>query len=189
LCRWAYTFAHAAVQANLFYRVLIEARRRSESLRRKLIHEELSLVVFGGGPGTELLGIAKYYLGRAEGGKHAQVEIRIDSIDRVSEWIENVSWIKAEIAKAYTEKFGKRRDWPALFDVYPYSLDFSDLDGFGNLPSLFRSDIFVLNYVVSEVFDLDELLPIMKKMVEGCARGAHFLFVVDRSDSAGRSRR
>jgi hypothetical protein len=47
----------------------------------------------------------------------------------------------------------------------------------------------VLNYVVSEVFDLDELLPIMKKMVEGCARGAHFLFVVDRSDSAGRSRR
>jgi hypothetical protein len=92
-------------------------------------------------------------------------------------------------SQSYTEKFGKRRDWPALFDVYPYSLDFSDLDGFGNLPSLFRSDIFVLNYVVSEVFDLDELLPIMKKMVEGCARGAHFLFVVDRSDSAGRSRR
>jgi len=60
------------------------------------------LVVFGGGPETELLGIAKYYLDRAEGGKHAQVEIRIDSIDRVSEWIENVSWIKAEIAKAYT---------------------------------------------------------------------------------------
>jgi hypothetical protein len=185
LCRWPYMFVHAAVQANLFYRVLIEAGRRSESLRRKLIHEESSLVVFGGGPETELLGIAKYYLDRAEGGKHAQVEIRIDSIDRVSEWIENVSWIKAEIAKAYTEKFGKRLTGPPSSNVYPYSLDFSDVDGFGNLPSLFRSDIFVLNYVVSEVVDLDELLPIMKKMVEGCARGAHFLFV-DRSDSETR---
>jgi len=94
-----------------------------------------------GGPGTELLGLAKYYLDRAEGGKHEQIEVRIDSIDRVPEWIENVSWIKAEIAKAYTKQFGKRRDWPALFDVYPFTLDFSDLEGFGNLPSLFRSDI------------------------------------------------
>jgi hypothetical protein len=93
-----------------------------------------------GGPGTELLGLAKYYLDRAEGGKHEQIEVRIDSIDRVPEWIENVSWIKAEIAKAYTKQFGKRRDWPALFDVYPFTLDFSDLEGFGNLPSLFRSD-------------------------------------------------
>jgi hypothetical protein len=85
-----------------------------------------------GGPGTELLGLAKYYLDRAEGGKHEQIEVRIDSIDRVPEWIENVSWIKAEIAKAHTKQFGKRRDWPALFDVYPFTLDFSDLEGFGN---------------------------------------------------------
>jgi hypothetical protein len=83
-----------------------------------------------GGPGTELLGLAKYYLDRAEGGKHEQIEVRIDSIDRVPEWIQNVSWIKAEIAKAHTKQFGKRRDWPALFDVYRFTLDFSDLEGF-----------------------------------------------------------
>jgi hypothetical protein len=45
----------------------------------------------------------------------------------------------------------------------------------------FSEDIFLLNFVVSEVFDLDEILPIMKKMVSGCAVGAHFLFV-DRND-------
>jgi hypothetical protein len=32
------------------------------------------------------------------------------------------------------------------------------------------------------VYDLEELLPIMRKMAQGCPRGAHFLFV-DRSDS------
>jgi len=103
-------------------------------------------------------------------------------IDRVPEWIENISWITDEIDDIYSKRFGRRRDWPASFHVLPFALDFSDLDGFGNLPSLFRRDIFVLNYVLSEVFDLDELLPIMKNMVKGCPAGAHFLFI-DRSDN------
>jgi hypothetical protein len=93
-----------------------------------------------------------------------------------------VSWITDEICEIYSKRFGRRRDWPASFQVLPFALDFSDLDGFTNLPSLFRRDIFVLNYVVSEVFDLEELLPIMTKMVQGCPVGAHYLFI-DRSDS------
>src|SRR5262249_45832288 len=153
------------------------------SLRQKLVADELSAVVFGGGPGTELLGLAKCYLEQANGREHhQQVEIRVDVIDRVSAWSENVSWIKDEISRVYSGRFGKRRDWPALFDIHTFNLNFSDLECFGNLPSLFQRDIFVLNFVVSEVFDFDELLPIMRKMVAGCAAGAHFLFV-DRADS------
>jgi hypothetical protein len=183
LCRWAYMFRHAPVQANLFCRVLIDVGRRCKPFGLKLFNEELLMVVLGGGPGTELLGLAKYYLDQAKYyERHEQIEVGIYSIDRIPEWVENVSWIKEEISNAYTKQFGKRRAWPAVFDVYPFNLDFSDLDGFANLPSLFRRDIFVLNYVVSEVFDLEELLPIMRKMVQGCPRGAHFLFV-DRSDS------
>jgi hypothetical protein len=63
------------------------------------------------------------------------------------------------------------------------SLNFAELDEFGNLTTIFGRDIFVLNFVISEVFGLDELLPIMQKMVSGCRGGAHFLFI-DRSDDA-----
>jgi hypothetical protein len=175
-------FMHAAVQANLFRKVLWECAARNEAFRRKLDGEDLSIVVLGGGPGTELLGLAKHYLSREDGEEErVQAEVRIDIIDRVPAWSENVSWIKEAISTDYSKRFGKRRNWPALFDVNSFALNFSDLDAFGNITSLFRKDIFVLNYVVSEVFDLGELQPIMREMVSGCPVGAHFLFI-DRSD-------
>jgi hypothetical protein len=134
VCRWAYMFMHAAVQANLFQKVLWECEVRSKAFRRKLDGEDLSVVVLGGGPGTELLGLAKHYLSRADDEEErVQTEVRIDIIDRVSAWSENVSWIKEEISKDYSKRFGKRGNWPALFDVNSLPLNFSDLDGFGNI--------------------------------------------------------
>jgi len=181
ICRWAYMFAHVSVQANLFQRVIAECERHSESFRQKLNEEVLSMTIFGGGPGTELLGLAKHYLTRLDDEEHEQIDIRVDVIDRVSAWSENVSLIKDEISDAYSKKFGRKRNWPALFDIHAFTLEFSDLDGFGNLATVFTRHIFVLNFVVSEVFDLDELLPVMEMMVAGCPVGAHFVFV-DRSD-------
>jgi hypothetical protein len=123
----------------LFYRVLIEAGRQSRSFGQKLINEKLSMVVFGGGPGTELLGLAKYYLERAKATQNNdQIEVTIDVIDSVSAWSENVSWIKDEIATIYVGQFGKRRDWPVFFDTHAFALNFTDLESFGNLPSIFR---------------------------------------------------
>ena len=181
LCRWAYVYAHVPVQANLLCRVVMECERQSESFGRKLTSENVSITVFGGGPGTQLLGLAIYSLDRAKYEPHEQIEVRVDVIDRVSAWVENVSWIKGEDSEIYSKQFGRRHDWPALFDVHTYPLNLSELNGFGNFTSLFRKDVFVLNYIVSKVSDLDGVLPIMRKMVTGCPVGAHFLFV-DRSD-------
>ena len=180
LCRWAYIFAHVPVHANLFYRVLIRGGQLCRSFGVKLVSEKLSILVFGGGPGTELLGFAKYYEGR---NSDQQIEIDVAIIDRVGQWSENISAVKDTTSTFYSQKFGKKRDWPALIDVHTFSLDFSDLNSFANLPTIFKKDIFVLNFVVSEVFDLEELLPILRNMVAGCAKGAHFL-IVDRSDPA-----
>jgi hypothetical protein len=185
LCRWAYMFAHVPVQANLFQRVIEECARGDQPFREKLGQPTLSMVIFGGGPGTELLGLAKYYLkqGKDEDAEHSQVDVDLDVIDRVGAWNENVALVKDEISSVYATEFGsKRAGWPALFDIHAFSYNFTDLDAFGNLTTIFKRDIFVLNFVVSEVFDLDELLPIMQKMVAGCRSGAHFLFI-DRSDS------
>jgi hypothetical protein len=82
-------FRHAPVQADLFHQVLIEAGRRSRPFGRKLFKDEVSMVVFGGGPGTELLGLAKYYLTASEeSALDEQIEVRINVIDRVGEWSE-----------------------------------------------------------------------------------------------------
>src|SRR5262249_13854412 len=145
----AYMFAHAAVQANLFQRVIEECARRDQSFRERLCSPNLSMVIFGGGPGTELLGLAKYYFKQREDDpNHDQVDVDLDVIDRVGAWSENVSSIKDEISNAYAAKFGSKRAWPALFDIHAFSLNFAELDEFGNLTTIFGRDIFVLNFVI-----------------------------------------
>ena len=74
------------------------------------------------------------------------------------------------------------RGAPARFNTSAYTLKFSDLDSFGNLTSIFKRDVFVLNFVISEVYNLGEVSHLLQKMVSGCPDDAHFLFV-DRSDT------
>jgi hypothetical protein len=62
LCRWAYVFAHVPANANLFEEVIEICASGNKEFREALNGDEASLLVFGGGPGTELLGLAKYFL-------------------------------------------------------------------------------------------------------------------------------
>jgi hypothetical protein len=181
LCRWAYVYAHVPAHANLFEKVLEICARGQVAFRNKLSAEELSVIVFGGGPGTELLGLAKYFFNNATDGVQTDVEFQL--VDRVSAWSENLTSMQSEINNIYAERFGRKRRWPARFNTSSYPLDFSDLDSFGNLPALFDKQLFVFSFVISEVFDLSILTPIMTAMGLGCPAGAHFLFI-DRADAA-----
>ena len=61
LCRLGYLYTHAAANATLFEKVL----GHSDELRGKIdgaSQEALNVCSLGGGPGTELLGLAKYLL-------------------------------------------------------------------------------------------------------------------------------
>ena len=169
LCRWAYVFAHVPVHANLFEKVISICAGRRQEFGQLLHAEEVSLLVFGGGPGTELLGLAKYYLNSVKEGGQTDVEFQF--VDRVAAWSENLVSIQDEINSIYKSKFGAKRKWPARFNVssYPFEFsEFSDAERFGNLPTLFNKQIFVFSFVISEVFDLAIILPIMTAMVEGC---------------------
>jgi hypothetical protein len=111
LCRLAYLYGCVPAQANLLCNVLIECGWHSESFNQKLTGKKLSLVTFGGGPGTELLGFAKYFHDRVMYEPHEQIEVRIDVIDRVPAWAENVSWIKDQISEFYSKQFGSLREY------------------------------------------------------------------------------
>ena len=69
----------------------------------------------------------------------------------------------------------------SVCNVYPFGLDFSDLDGFGNLPWLFRRDIFVLNYATHDVTGLDGHYEI-KNIPAGKVRVDAFLPVIGKSE-------
>jgi Putative SAM-dependent methyltransferase len=155
LCRWAYMYRQVPAQANLFSRVIEECDAQSVELHKKLRRDQLSMVVFGGGPGTELFGLAKYYLKRASGEDREQIDLAIDVIDEEVGWTENVDWIKSEIHQLYADEFGEKRgNWPARFNTNAITIKFSDVSGFGNLPTLFKKrDVFVLNFIISEEHD------------------------------------
>lgn len=50
LCRWAYVYAHVPAHANLFENVLQICAQGRAGFRKMLTGEELSVLVFGGGP-------------------------------------------------------------------------------------------------------------------------------------------
>ena len=60
LCRLAYLYCHVAVNSNLFERCIRETPHICEYLNSKLSSDGLRICGFGGGPGTELLGLAKH---------------------------------------------------------------------------------------------------------------------------------
>jgi hypothetical protein len=82
LCRWAYVFAHVPANANLFEKVIQICTDGHAEFRKTLHGEETSLLVFGGGPGTELLGLAKYFFYNAAGQDQTDVEFQF--VDRVA---------------------------------------------------------------------------------------------------------
>jgi hypothetical protein len=176
------------VNANLFEEVIEICSSGREEFREALNGDEISMLVFGGGPGTELLGLAKYFLrAKKYHSKDNQTDVEFALVDRVAAWGENLASIQEEIKSIYTAELGEKRKWPARFNISSYPFEFSDMESFGNMPALFKRQIFVFCFVVSEVFDLSIILPIMKAMVAGCEAGAHFLFI-DRGDADTREK-
>ena len=97
LCRLGYLYVNAPVNATLFEKVLIE----SDDLRRKIQGAGrgiLNICSMGGGPGTELLGITKFFL------QHERIapprKIGFTVIDSVQEWSD--TWI--QLAEASEEE-------------------------------------------------------------------------------------
>ena len=65
LCRFAYLFCHVGANANLCEVAIRDSPDLCEFIDSTLEKtEELRVCAFGGGPGTELLALSKFLLGR-----------------------------------------------------------------------------------------------------------------------------
>lgn len=181
LCRLAYLYCHVAVNANLFEYAVRQTQDLSEFIARKLEDEgELRVCGFGGGPGTECLGLAKHLWKTRSQKPHANVSFTV--LDRVSEWVETWNGTEQILREFLKQRCGAYRDWPFSFNKTFTNLDIKDCTKFGNLAELFGQDLFVMNYVLSELYgDFSNFEPVFELMVKSASRGARFL-IIDRDE-------
>jgi hypothetical protein len=186
LCRFAYLFCHTAANANLCEKAI----RESPDVKKLIVDRadatgRLKVCAFGGGPGTELLALAKHLLKTRANGPHLQV--KFDLLDRVDEWIETWKALQEEIDRKLDDKYGSFIKHPFSVSPTVYGKDMTDPHQYVNLPTLFDQDLFFLNYVVSEISgngaDITRSAPsfvqLIQHAVKTCKSGSKFV-IADR---------
>ena len=143
LCRLGYLYMHATANATLFEKVLVESGELRQTIR-KATKGVLNVCSIGGGPGTELLGLSKYFVQRPGTAPH---KIAFTVVDNVPEWAD--TWL--QIAEAVEEEFQAAGIEPLSIDKTFLPLDAFASSSYRNYAFQFKkADIVVCNYLFSE---------------------------------------
>ena len=142
--RFAYLYLYTGAHANLFAKALMELEYLDDEVLERIDYEgmPLSICAFGGGPGSELIGAAKYLAAH-----EINVPVRFLLVDKVPYWGE--SW------ETLAESL--RREGLNVISRTFVPLDFTDADSFYQFYSAFKKYwLFVFNYAVSETYEKAE---------------------------------
>lgn len=185
LYRIAYIYTYVAAHAHL-----LEYSLGHFDATRELVHSQLESAVgslevcsLGGGPGSELLGLARYIQGVAQAG--ANVALTFCVVDRVTAWAESWRALVLGIEADMKKRLGARRvDWPFTVSHEFLQLDLTDSACLDDFTSRFAGvDLFVLNHVISELKGSESALAgWLSALVERSRENALFL-VVDRNEA------
>jgi hypothetical protein len=177
LCRLGYLYRHATANATLFERVLTE----SGHLRTKLRESKggaLQICSVGGGPGTELLGLAKYLLRRPQS---LPRKIAFTVLDNVPQWAETWDQLAEAIDEELGKVFAERGEVsPTIVNSF-LQLDVLDQASYKDYLHKFkRTDIVVFNYLFSEnKTQLDKATKALRHLLKVTPAGCIFV-VIDR---------
>ena len=100
-------------------------------------------------------------------------------LDRVNEWLDSWKGIKAQIESRFSKHLGKQRqDWPVSVSGFFSAVDIKNMASVANLGTIFDQDIFVLSYLVSEIFiNFENFRSFTREIADRAPRGARFLFL------------
>ena len=185
LCRIAYMYGVLPANANLFEYILTNDPDLGDhvwSVNKK--HGQVSICAFGGGPGTEMLGLAKWAEATAKG---RQLVVDFLALDRENAWLDSWSGLRRRLNARLEAEYGPvRGKWPVLLSGVLSGMDFTRSGCYGDLGSVFGQDIYVMSYVISEVFTNFQDLRVFTSSMAACApRGSRFVFI-DRGAEASR---
>jgi hypothetical protein len=178
LCRFAYLFCHVGANANLCEVAIRNSLDICNFIDSTLATaEELRVCAFGGGPGTELLAISKFLLGRHLPG---HVEISFTLLDRVPEWAETWNALEAQIKAELKATYGPQSKRPFSTSKTFVPFDMTKAHEYANLSHLLQHDMYVMNYVIFEVVgDHVKFQEFITAAASAALSGSKFL-IVDR---------
>lgn len=183
LCRLAYLRCYAPANANLCELAIRRSNDLTDFICNKLRdEEEIKVCAFGGGPGTELLALAKFLVANRK--KFSQSAIKFALLDEVPEWAETWSLIERYVELFLKENFGKRSLWPFTVSNSFIPFDVTKTANYGNIKILLDQDLFILSHIVSEIYEDEQvkgLGKLLHAMVAAAKPGSMFL-VIDRSE-------
>ena len=177
LCRLGYLYKHAPANATLFEHVLTESYELSEKIRQA-DGSVLNVCAVGGGPGTELLGIAKYLV------RHPDLtprKIAFTVLDNVSHWAETWEHLVDVIEASPHPSHASNGLQSPVFAPSFIQLDVLKPESYQKYMYKFRkADIVVCNYLFSEnKTRLDDARLAIASLAELTPPGCTFV-VIDR---------
>ena len=182
LCRLGYLFRHAPANATIFEHVL----NTSDKLSLKQLYADpwvLNVCAVGGGPGTELLGIAKYLLRRP----HLMPrKITFTVLDNVPHWAETWQHLADVIEVRLTSSLANEEiQVPAIAPSF-LPLDVFDEGSYGSYTYQFgQTHVVVFNYLFSENKNrLKEARLAIERIAKLTPPGCAFV-VIDRLEGTG----
>ena len=148
LCRLGYLYTHAAANATLFEKVL----GHSDELRGKLdgaSEGALNVCSLGGGPGTELLGLAKYLLRFSDIAPPRKISFTV--IDNVLEWAETWRRLADAVEDEFRSSLGQDGIEPPAIAPMFLPLNVLEASVYRSFGYQFKNaDMVVFNYLFSE---------------------------------------
>ena len=155
--RFAYIYRYVACHAN----IVSEFLENTPVLASLFDQQSVAVACLGGGPGTEMIGIAKYL---RDSQKKPRVKCTV--YDRDQSWGD--SW--HEIHEKMKFDF-------EMFPIFKY-LDVTDRKTWEREEAYLGSDLFTLVFFVSEVFKHRDLAePYFAKLFRRAKKGSLFLYV------------
>lgn len=176
-CRLAYLYIVASSNANIFKYVL-EANADLNQYVKSIVQNNRSLKVcaLGGGPGTELMAITKFF--------HEQrlgfcVAVDFQLLDKVQEWANSWYGIRDTINNTLQATYGVDRNmWPVLPSGNFIACDVTNPGSLRNTGNIWGQDIYVINFLLSEVFDDDPgVKTFIKEIASLAPAGSRFVFI------------
>lgn len=179
VCRLAYLYIVAAANAATFKHVIeVNDELRNHILQIVSEHDEIRLCAFGAGPGTELLAMAKFF-----DEQHQGLNVRVDFqlLDKVKGWADSWYGIRDEVINSFRLLYGKHSNWPMIPSGNFLPCDVTQLEDSTALGHVWNHDIYVVNFLLSEIFNNDPgLRSFLSKIVALAPKGAHFVFIERR---------
>lgn len=183
LCRFSYLFCHTAVNANLCEHALRNSPDIVAFLADRMDNaQELRVCAFGGGPGTELLALSKYLSRTRPNGPIARLSFTL--LDRVPEWSESWTALESQINEQLRATGQHFVNWPFNISKSFIPHDMTLMANYANMPHLFQQDLYVLNYVVSEIIgDQTNFQSVLQTAAHSSPPGSKFI-VIDRDQAS-----